>query len=236
MEKIFKNYILLRSNILSERKFKEWIKQEGAEKNKEANFLECPFVLCPRKRDIISKNVDQSNDENLEEEIPFLELMAVGGGVRKEPLKTFLDLVKKVHKAPKGKIRNIYITDRYLLKDEGEDGSVGGYENICKYLNILGLDRKSCFSLSYVNVKDQAKKDIWESFLRTRYPNITFKNISKAYRFHDRFYIVEYVGGDVKGVFGPSMNGLCSTSIVLMGEIEKGAHSLGTIHKWLDEK
>jgi hypothetical protein len=38
--------------------------------------------------------------------------------------------------------------------------------------------------------------------------------------FHDRLYIVKNMKNKYKGVFGPSMNGLGSHDIVLMGELE----------------
>lgn len=53
--------------------------------------------------------------------------------------------------------------------------------------------------------------------------------------FHDRFYIVEHADGAVRGVFGPSMNGLSDSDIALFGELEV-PNALTTLSGWFDLK
>lgn len=50
---------------------------------------------------------------------------------------------------------------------------------------------------------------------------MNFRTYHRDNKFHDRFYLVRDKNGQMLGVFGPSLNGLSSDSIVIMGDINE---------------
>jgi hypothetical protein len=150
----------------------------------------------------------------------LLHLMFVGGG-RKPPRDQFLDLVRRVHKGTSA--REEILTDPYIYSDAGEGGTRGGYENLIEYLHALNLAKTSEFTLSVNPSPRNASEAAKLGFKRTvtdAFPNAKIATFSSASRFHDRFYLVRDAGGSLSGIFGPSLNGLDSDSVVLMGELE----------------
>ncbi|MGO9833385.1 MAG: hypothetical protein ACLP1X_04150 [Polyangiaceae bacterium] len=160
--------------------------------------------------------------------------MRVGGGPGRKPLlDEFLDIVGQVHRDAGGP-GTIILTDPYILRDRGESGVGGGFDNLCKYLAKLGLSATSEFRFVMPpSPKGAGAKTKWEEIFSTQFKKARIDYFDSTLVFHDRFYVVKHKGGALKGVYGPSLNGLGATDIALMGELEvKGA--LVVLAKWLD--
>ncbi|MUJ39727.1 hypothetical protein [Aliivibrio fischeri] len=175
---------------------------------------ECRAPNCPMKTSSQSIQSDGSGLLNLQ--------VAAGGPKAKPPKDSFLNLVKQTH--PNSDMpREIILTDPYIYSDVSEDGKDGGYNNLLDYLSALGLSKDDSFILRMTpSPKRGTKKSrmLLHRFLKKNYKNITLKDYSPKLKFHDRFYVVLHRSGAIRGLFGPSLNGLNSDAIVLMGDIE----------------
>lgn len=215
---------------------KIWIKK-SEEFNSNEDRLKMPTTGqngCVGGRCIFSKN---NTDEELatSEEPQILELMTVGGGLeRKAPLNSFLDLTKKVHSGVKSIPKAIYITDPYLYVDVSEKGTAGGMINLKSYLEILNINRDSKFTLFTTNKPKKGNFKSFKTFFLTHFPNVDLKMFKTQNIFHDRFYIADYGKKGLKGLFGPSMNGLSDKDIVLIGELEP--NTISFFKKTFDSK
>ena len=146
----------------------------------------------------------------------------VGGPDRNPPLPAFLNLVRIVHARSEG-IREVIVTDPYVLADKGEDNVTGGYDNTIAYLNAVGLKCDHNFVLKITPAPRKATPSaagIFERCITAAFPKATVTRFSPTYIFHDRLYITRDSRGQLNGVFGPSLNGLNSLSIVIMGAID----------------
>ncbi|PES83463.1 hypothetical protein CN504_13650 [Bacillus anthracis] len=184
----------------------EWIKQEPliVESSEEGSFSNCNCLLA-----------DCLNNRNADK----LSMLTVGGFVSNTPKKGFFDLVTKTHKGQK--VKEVIITDRFIYLDSGEDGTPGGYKNIITYLQTLRIGKTDEFSIiTNPHAKSQGKKIAFEEYIRSEFPNVKFRVYQGNNSFHDRFYLVRDRQGQMKGIFGPSLNGLNSESIVIMGDID----------------
>ncbi len=116
------------------------------------------------------------------------------------------------------------MTDPYIYSDVSEDGHEGGFSTLVAYLDALGISADDSFILRMTPSPKRgtvtAKKNL-HRYLKTKFKNIQFKDYSPQLKFHDRFYVVRHRSGKIKGVFGPSINGLTSDAIVLMGDIDE---------------
>jgi hypothetical protein len=188
--------------------------------------LECRAVNCPVRKGSLSKYNDGE---------PFIAeaLVASGGPNAKPPKDSFLNLVKQVH--PQNDIPNeVIITDPYIYSDVSEDGMEGGYSNLVSYLNALGLQDDDSFTLRMTPSPKRGtitSRRILQRHLKNEFKNIKFVDYSPKLKFHDRFYVVRHRSGTIKGIFGPSLNGLSSDAIVLMGDIE-GIQPLKKLETW----
>jgi hypothetical protein len=157
----------------------------------------------------------------------------VAGGPDQKPLvDRFLDLVQRVH-ANAGEARKVIVTDPYLLTDASENGTPGGFSNFCQYLRTLRLAADAILFIPPGPKKPTANRTRWIESIQKEFPGLKVATFASRLSFHDRFYIVEHAGGLVRGVFGPSMNGLSDTDIALLGELEV-PDALATLSKWFD--
>jgi len=162
----------------------------------------------------------------------LLQVMVVGGGPGQKPLLgRFLDLISRVH-ADAGEARKVVVTDPYLFTDANESGKPGGFENFCKYLGALRLASDAKLFIPPSPKKPSANRRRWIESVEKKFP-IQVTSFAPKFTFHDRFYIVEHDPCDVRGVFGPSMNGLSGTDIALFGVLEAQS-ALRTLSAWLD--
>lgn len=202
---------------------------ESSEKIEEKNSLSCPLVTCPNRS---SQSKISKGDEPLVLEL----LVAAGGPAAKSPKESFLDLVRNTH-SQNDIPCEIIITDPYIYSDVSEDDIEGGFNNLISYLEALGLSSNDYFVLRMTPSPKRgtvtAKKNL-HRLLENKFKNIKIENYSPKLKFHDRFYVVRHKSGKIKGVFGPSMNGLSSDAIVLMGDIT-GIQPLKKLEKWFGE-
>lgn len=206
---------------------KRWIKEAQIESPKPVSSVRCPKLDCPLRN---SQSLSSTDDEG-----PILAYLYAGGGPDTKPPKDmFLDLVRKSRKGM-SLIKEVILTDPYIYSDMSEDGVEGGFDNLVAYLGALGLDADSSFTLNKTpspkNASEESKK-LLDQKLRKHYPNVTLRNYSPKCSFHDRLYIVRDNKGELRGVFGPSLNGLNSNAIVLMGDIE-GMQLTKKLSQWL---
>lgn len=181
-----------------------------------SEYRNCPSNNCPLR----SNQAKANRDEGLS----ILRLMVAAGGPKaKPPRDIFLDLVKRTH--PENDLpREVILTDPYIYSDVSEDGHEGGFSNLVAYLEALGISADDSFTLRMTPSPKRgtvtAKKNL-HRYLKTKFKNIQLKDYSPQLNFHDRFYVVRHRSGKIKGVFGPSINGLTSDAIVLMGDIDE---------------
>jgi hypothetical protein len=175
----------------------------------------CPSNNCPLRHNQARKAIDGE---------PFIAqfMVAAGGPDAKPPKQSFFDLVRRTH-PQSDPPREVILTDPYIYSDVSEDGKEGGFSNLVAYLETLGLSSDDLFTLRMTPSPKRgtitAKKNL-HRHLKTKFKNIQFKDYSPQLKFHDRFYVVRHRSGVIKGVFGPSINGLTSDAIVLMGDID----------------
>ncbi|WP_332706215.1 hypothetical protein [Plesiomonas shigelloides] len=150
-------------------------------------------------------------------------MVAAGGPDAKPPKQSFFDLVRRTH-PQSDPPKEVILTDPYIYSDVSEDGKEGGFSNLIAYLETLGLSSDDSFILRMTPSPKRgtltARKNL-HRYLKTKFNNIQFKDYSPQLKFHDRFYVVRHHSGVIKGVFGPSINGLTSDAIVLMGDIDE---------------
>lgn len=159
---------------------------------------------------------------------------AIGGGPdRKPPRNAFLNLVCHIHRGV-STIKQVIFTDPYLLVDKGEDSSGGGYEGAIDFLMALGLTKDDSFDLKVTPAPKKASTDafgIFQRHIQATFPKAKLSRFSSSCQFHDRLYLTRDSKNRLRGVFGPSINGLDSKSIVIMGAIE--GKDLEMLSHWL---
>jgi hypothetical protein len=174
----------------------------------------CPAEECPLRRGPRSPQVG---------DVAVLRLM-VAGGAHKPPKDEFLDLVRRVHRGQA--IREVILTDPYIYLDLSEQRQPSGYGALIDYLRALRLARDSHFELklnpSPKKVTTAARR-LLERKVKDTFPSVRLGTFPSRHRFHDRFYLTRDQSGRLSGIFGPSLNGLATRTIVLMGELENGA-------------
>lgn len=213
--------------------------RRGTSPDSERRASDCPAVDCPLRnssQESTKPLASQTHVEYGEKGGFFVEkfMVAAGGPDRKPPKQEFMNLVRQVHKNMPG-VSDVILTDPYLYSEIGEDGISGGLGNLFEYLDVLGLRQDSEFTLkTNPNIKIGSKETIalFQRAILRKFPHAKFETFSGKYVFHDRFYIVRDKNSQLRGIFGPSLNGLDSNSIVLMGEIEHG-NALDRVSKWL---
>lgn len=205
-------------------RIREWTSSIDENRHPSSNaVISCPEPNCPIKKGNLQSETSSSAKVISDEPDILLFLTLVG--FQKSPKDAFLDLVRKHHASVKI-VKDVIITDPYYLSDVSEDGEVSGYNNMISYLEALSLNKTSIFKLlTNPNPKrysDQSKQ-IFQNTVKKYFPKISFDTYNSQYKFHDRLYLVRDNRSEITGVFGPSMNGLSSNSIVLMGDINQNA-------------
>ncbi len=193
----------------------------GSEIKPTKNGDVCP--VCTKRK----TSIDENDCFNLE----------IAGGInRKSSVPAFMQLVTRNRKTKvKTPIKDVYFTDRFLLADAGEagaGGAGGGYDHIIKYLESLAVEKEAKFTVHIPSwpSKSAIQKEredclssaqkILKNLIEKNYTNVQFSQLPQKPVFHDRLYLVRGSDSQINGVFGPSLNGLDSQDIALMGEIE----------------
>ena len=196
---------------------RKWASEVDPEEDESStDYRNCPSNNCPLR----------SNKERRKPaEEPFIArlMVAAGGPKAKPPKQSFLDLVRRTH-SQNDIPREVILTDPYIYSDVSEDGNGGGFSNLVAYLEALGLSSSDSFTLRLTPSPKRGAKTAKMNLhrhLKAKFKHIQFNDYSPQLKFHDRFYVVRHRSGAIKGVFGPSLNGLTSDSIVLMGDIDE---------------
>jgi len=165
---------------------------------------------------------------------PDLSVGTIAGGPeRRDPAHAFFDLIRKVHPRREA-IREVILTDPYILVDVGEGGGAGGYDGTIAYLKALGLGHSDNFVLKITPAPKRSSSAAFELFercLTNAFPKATLARFANRCEFHDRFYLTRYARGEPRGVFGPSLNGLSSSAVVMIGAISTA--DLKVLFRWL---
>lgn len=196
---------------------RQWVSEvELPEDYCPGDYSNCPSNNCPLRS-------NQERKNHADELFIARFMVAAGGPNAKPPKQSFLDLVRRTH-SQSDLPREVILTDPYIYSDVSEDGKEGGFSNLVAYLKALGLSSADSFTLRMTPSPKRgtktAKKNL-HRHLKEQFKNIQFSDYSPQLKFHDRFYVVRHQSGAIKGVFGPSINGLTSDSIVLMGDIDE---------------
>ncbi len=176
---------------------------------------DCPAEECPLRKG--PRSAQPHSD------VALLRLM-VACGAHKPPKDEFLDLVRRVHRDKL--IREVILTDRYIYSDLSERGQPGGYAALIDYLCALRLAGDSTFDLKLNPSPRKATstaRSVFERKVKAHFPNARLSTFPAGRRFHDRFYLTRDQSGRLAGIFGPSLNGLGTNAIVLIGELENAA-------------
>lgn len=196
---------------------RRWIGKEAVlNKNGGPSRQGCPFSGCP-----LPGSAVRSNQGSAQNSIEFL--VASDGAVGKPPLGRFLDLVQRTH-AKCGSVKEVILTDPYIYSDIGESGTGGGFSNLIAYLEALGLSKDDRFTLKLTPSPKKCGVDAKNSLhknLSMKFTKIKIEHFASTLAFHDRFYVVRHGSGEIKGIFGPSLNALTSNDIVIMGDIDE---------------
>jgi hypothetical protein len=205
-------------------RIREWTSSIDENRHQSSNAVaSCPEPNCPIKKGNLQS--DTSSSAKVISDEPDILLFLTIGGFQKSPKDDFLDLVRKHHASVKT-VKEVIVTDPYYLSDVSEDGAIGGYDNMISYLKALSLDKTSVFKLTTnpsPKFFSNNSKQIFQDTVKKDFPKISFGTYDPKYKFHDRLYLVRDDRSEITGVFGPSMNGLSSNSIVLMGDINQKA-------------
>lgn len=186
----------------------------------------------------IKADSDNENEslENIEPPIFHFNLI---GGHHKSPNESFFDLVRKTHsKMKKYQVKKVVLTDPYLYIDISAKGTEGGFFNLIKFLECVIGKHDDSFELFIPQSgkldRDHTKKNKLLKVVKKKFPNVLIKDNPGAVTFHDRFYLTKFSDGSILGLFGPSLNGLDDTDVVIMGEIDNSANSMVKLKKLLN--
>jgi len=210
---------------------RRWIDAIEDSQERPSNPERCPVQDCPlrlHRPRTTSATGDEDNELFLRYQV------AAGGPNSKPPRDSFFDLVRKVHPEA-DRPREVILTDPYIYTDVSEDGLEGGFNNLVGYLNTLGIEKSDDFTLTTTPSPKRGgktSKHNLQRLLKKRFSNLKFKDFSPKLAFHDRLYIVRHKSGTLRGLFGPSLNGLSSQAIVLMGELTD-PQPMQRIKSWL---
>ena len=123
-------------------------------------------------------------------------------------------------------IHEVILTDPYIYLDLSEQRQPGGYGALIDYLRALRLTRDSPFELNLNPSPRKATtnaRKLLERKVKNAFPSVRLGTFPARHRFHDRFYLTRDESGRLAGIFGPSLNGLGTKTLVLMGELENEA-------------
>ena len=209
---------------------RRWIADVKPERSSDGK-ADCPSPSCPLR----SGPSAASTGPELDIGGLFLKFTVVAGGPNaKLPREMFLDLVRKVHPSSDSP-KEIILTDPYIYADVSEDGLEGGFRNLVDYLHALGIDSEDSFTLTTTPSPKRGTKTSrsnLQRLLKKTFKKVRYKDFSPTLVFHDRLYLVRHSSGSLRGLFGPSLNGLSSPMIVLMGELTD-PQPLRRIRDWL---
>lgn len=179
------------------------------------------------------KTSEETGPDGVEDLEQLFRLLAVGGGPAGSAGKRFLDLTRKATKGCQGiDVRQVIVTDPYLRTSFDENGDDGdGFEWFSRFLGDgLGIAPEQSFELFLNPGMGGVAFDLLRSRITAVFSKASIKRfVVHEGRIHDRFYLVRGKDAVLRGVFGPSMNGLSGRGVFLMGDLDREA--LGQLDK-----
>lgn len=192
----------------------------------------CPVEYCPLRDEPLEP--EPGDDEKPQSEPTAWPLnLTMTGGQHRDSRRAFFSLVENHHK--RKPVRTVTLTDPYIFSPTGEHGESGGYDNLLAYLKALGLDKESAFRLRLnPSPKRSSEKsvEILERTVTTAYPKSNVERFRGGLDFHDRLFLVHHTDNELRGIFGPSLNGLGGESIFVMGPIDD-TNILNRLNDWI---
>lgn len=204
---------------------------------------ECPHPDCP----LLKKN-SQPRVLNSESHFPkgvepegvvLYQMVVMAHG--NAPQKHFLNMTRQLRGRINNGVKRVIVTDPYVHCDKAEDGTPGGHTTLLSFLEALGLTKDTPFTLELTPAPkggtdgQPLEQTPLGSTLRNHFPNVDIKHHNPCRGgFHDRFYLTVDGSGRWDGLYGPSLNGLASRAIVLLGELEKDSLAKKNLKKLLD--
>ncbi|HEM7507749.1 TPA: hypothetical protein U2J54_000723 [Providencia rettgeri] len=166
----------------------------------------CSYPHCIRK-------VDTSNGGDC------IEMMTIAGGkAQNPPAKSFFNLIDST-KLKNSVVQRVILTDPYIYSDIGQHGEIGGFNNLLELLEHLNILSDTKFTLELTPQNDSDKITRFENSIKKKFSNCTVSNHRNDSKFHDRFILVQYTDETSIAWYGPSLNGLNSSSIVIFGDL-----------------
>jgi hypothetical protein len=186
---------------------------------------QCPLPECPLRKPSSQRPTPSKGGplSGAESELGRLFFMSLGGGP-KPPLEMFLNVAKQVHSG-KGSVRQLVITDGYLFRGRtAKDQPSPTAAHFLRYLKVLNLQRVQELQI-LVPPDARGPGQKWENAVVTAAKEdlgikVSFDRYKARGHFHDRFYLAHHSGGEMSGLFGPSLTGLSDTNFVLIGALE----------------
>lgn len=191
---------------------------------------ECPTPECPlRERrphaDLPSEDEREGNaPTGVLEDVTAHVVQVQAQGL--SPEKGFLNMAMHVRGRLKHPVKRVIVTDPYVHCDNSEDGAAGGHDALLNFLEALGLGADMSFLLELTptpkrGTDGRALEDTTLGRkLLAKFPRMVLRQHRPCRGgFHDRFYLVIDRAGRWDGLYGPSINGLSSCAIVLVGDL-----------------
>ena len=208
------------------------------------NLQKCPRPDCPmRKNDAqhadASESQGASHDQSgVGEAIPLRALQV--SHQKNPPKKMFVNAATQLRKRING-VKRVIITDPYVHCDSAAGGTSGGHQALLEFLGALGVKADDPFMIELTPAPkggmDGAplEKTPLGKKIKRRFPCVHLTHHKSCQGgFHDRFYLVVDKSARWDGLYGPSVNGLASLAIVLIGDLDKDSPAKKQLKKLLD--
>lgn len=199
--------------------------------------MQCTYERCPLKP---QPGPDEGPEHHSTHQAPsvteFLQISAKGG----TPRGAFMNMAQRVSSRLKKPIKRVIITDPYIHCDDAEDGTPGGHMALLEFLESIGVDAKSNFALELTPSPKRGtdscplKDTILGKHILKKFPGADLKNHKQCGTFHDRLYLAVDSTGRWDGLYGPSINGLVSLAMVLIGDFEDEGLAKDHLKRLLD--
>jgi hypothetical protein len=188
------------------------------------SYRRCPSNSCPMESERGHSGATSIVTDSGDLIFGFMATNSASSA-RQSEWNRFLDTVRYAHRGQKSP-SNVYVTDPFIMTESGQDKEHREVWNF--FLDYLAaLNVKPDFKLTMwngelQNVAEPARR-AWHQHLMSKYSKCSvIWPDGKTPTFHDRFYLAcGSSAADLSGVFGPSLNGLGSDAIFIMGKIEE---------------
>jgi hypothetical protein len=201
----------------------------------------CPNADCPLRLQARLPDPGESKGEKGGADEGFVANLVQVPAPGRAPAKIFGTMTEQLRSRLKKGVKRVIVTDPYVHCDGAEDGTRGGHRALITFLTKLGLKQSSQFVLELTpapkgGTDGQSLHDTpLGRKLVERFPAMVLKHHRPCSGgFHDRFYLVVDGSGNWDGLYGPSINGLASLAVVLVGELQEDSPAKRRLRSLLD--